>query len=519
MTFFLFGCANKSKNLTLEPKKSTLPIEKKLKQVDVASYFSLADKDLRHNSFFYPLDEPRDALSARIFLIDNAQKSIDVQYYIYDDDASGAFFSYHLLQAAKRGVKVRILIDDLDTSGKDKQWLLLASHPNITLKVFNPIRFRKMFRFVKLALHVDSLGRRMHNKALIVDDSYSIIGGRNIGDIYYATGESTLFLDFDIICAGAINSDIVKMFQTYWSSSVVENAREVLEAEFSNAELHRSEELLNQQVAYFLQTPIAKAMLKSPFVVELQKQKISFVKAKAAFFYDHPEKIITDIEDDTYHISKEIDREFNKIQKSVLIISPYFIPTKNMLKKFKILRQRGVDITVVTNSLASTDVFIVYSGYQKHVEALLKMGVSIYELKPNSFKDLRQTNQWIKQNRISLHTKLMILDGRYLTLGSANIDPRSIKLNTETFMIIDSKFLANKLLSEAKKLLVSDDFIEISWGEIPVPYRLSGVKSYGIIYTTTEKGVKKVYYKPPYSGFFKIMGANFLSYLPIDGYL
>ena len=487
--------------------------------VDILKSFGLEKQALREHSFFYPLDKPRDAFSSRIFLVDNATKSIDVQYYIYDDDASGAFFSYHLLQAAKRGVKVRILIDDLDTSGKDKAWSLLALHPNISLKLFNPIRFRKIFRFAKLAFHIDSLGRRMHNKALIVDGKYAIVGGRNIGDIYYATGENTLFLDFDILSVGKINNDIVQMFETYWTSKVVEDASSVLEASFTKDEIKRSEELLNKRVAEFLEMPIAKAMQNADFIKAVQAENIEFVEAKAAFFYDHPEKITTDIDDDTYHISKEIEREFEHIQKSALIISPYFIPTKEMLRKFKILRERGVKITIITNSLASTDVFIVYSGYQKHIEALLAMGVKVYEIKPSSFKHLKRSKKWIKQNRISLHTKLMLLDKRYLTIGSANIDPRSIKLNTETFMIIDSKELAQKLLSEAKSVLLSDDLIEVSWGEVPVPYSLSGIKSYGIIYTTTENGVKKVYYQPPYSGFFKIMGANFMSYLPIDGYL
>ena len=489
------------------------------KQKDILQAFHLVDKDLQRESFFYPLSEPRDAFASRIFLIDNAQKSIDVQYYIYDNDASGAFFSYHLLEAAKRGVKVRILIDDLDTSGKDKQWLLLASHPNIKLKVFNPIRSRTLFRFATLALHIDTLGRRMHNKALIIDNAFSIVGGRNIGDIYYATGKSTLFLDFDILSVGAINRDIITMFQSYWDSSVVEDASNVLEARITKDEILQSEIYLNKLVAHFLQTSIAKAMQESTFLEDVRSNKIKLTQAKAAFFYDLPQKITTDVNDDKYHISKEIEREFEHIQKSVLIISPYFIPTKDILKKFQILRNRGVSITIITNSLASTDVFIVYSGYQKHIRSLVEMGVQVYEIKPNSFKRFKNAKKWISQERVSLHTKLMILDNRYLTIGSANLDPRSIKLNTETFMIIDSQTLAHRLLDEAKRVLLSDDLIEISWGEVPVPYSLSGIKSYGIIYTTTEEGIKKVYYKPPYSGFFKILGANLLSYFPIDGYL
>jgi len=512
---FFSACAEKELPPATLPQQQISITQTK----DLYKALNLSSNALEDNSYFYPLSEPRDAFASRIFLIDNAKKSIDVQYYIYEEDISGAFFSYHLLKAANRGVKVRILIDDLDTSGKDKAWLLLATHPNITIKVFNPIHFRKFFRFITLALHIDSLGRRMHNKALIVDNSFAIIGGRNIGNTYYATGDDTLFLDFDVLSAGKVNKDIEKMFTTYWQSSIVEDASNVLEAKFTKNELIESRIFLDKSVSEFAKTSIAKAMLQSSFLEKIKKGKITFIKANAAFFYDLPEKITTDIEDNTYHISREIEREFKHITKSILIISPYFIPTQDILQKFQTLRNRGVSITIITNSLASTDVFIVYSAYQKYIKQLLSMGVKIYELKPNSFQRFKRSKKWIKQNRVSLHTKLMILDEQYLTIGSANLDPRSIKLNTETFMIIDSTKMAQQLLNEAKQFIKSDDLIEISWGEVLVPYSLSGIKSYGIIYTTTEDGVKKVYYNPPYSSFLRTVGTNFLSYLPIDGYL
>ena len=466
------------------------------------------------SSEFYPLSKPFDALLARIAMIQEAKEYIDVQYYIYEDDASSAYFSAALLDAAKRGVQVRILVDDLDTSGKDRAWMLFSAHPNISLKLFNPIKFRKLFRFAKLAFNIDSLGRRMHNKALIVDGEYAIIGGRNIGDVYFASEEEKLFLDFDILVHGVLVNDIEEMFQHYWQSQLSYAATDVMDADINDAVLQQEQKVLYARVAAFKQKYHKNLQELSKFI---PLQKLPFTRARAKFFYDLPQKVATDIDDERYNIAAEIKDEFKKIQKSALIISPYFIPTKEILRQFRYLRKRGVSITIVTNSLASTDVFIVYSAYQKYIKELLSMGVEIYELKPNSF--LAAKKQKVQQERISLHTKLMILDERYVTIGSANLDPRSINLNTETFMIIDSTSLAKELLREAKKSITTDDYIKLAWGEVSYPYELKDIKSEGILYITTQKGVKHIYTKPPYSGFFKILGANLLSYLPIEGYL
>lgn len=514
--FFLYGCTTKNPLPKLHSKSPKIQINS---HGNLDQYFHLQNTNTKKDSYFYPLDEASDALAARLFLIDHAKKTIDVQYYIYKEDESGAIFTYHLLKAADRGVKIRLLIDDLDTSGKDKSWLMGTQHPNISLKLFNPIKLRKSFRFVQLALNIDSLGRRMHNKSLIIDNKYAIIGGRNIGNEYYATGDKTLFLDFDVLTVGAITKEIQTMFDLYWNSNIAKDGNEVLNADFSNLELQKALDILNEKMQQFLNSSIALGLYNSVFIQQIKTHDLYLTKAKAEFYYDLPQKITTDEDDDTYHITKKIGEAFKKIKHSLLIISPYFIPTHDMIQKFQYLRDHHVEIIIITNSLASTDVFLVYSGYQKHIRKLLKMGIKIYEIKPNSFARLKSSKSWIRQNRISLHSKLMVLDNRYLTLGSANIDPRSIKLNTETFMIIDSKKLCNTLIAKARDVILSDDLIELSWGEIPRPYTLKGIKNYGVIYKTTENGKKIIYYKPPYSGFWKILGTNIMSYLPIDGYL
>jgi len=515
ISFILLGCGTKTPSVASYQKHTKPSINYNPKNIQTLLHYTLST----NQSAFYPLDDPRDAFSARIYLIDHSTNSIDVQYYIYEDDISGAIFSYHLLQAAKRGVNVNILIDDLDTSGKDKAWLLLTMHPNIHLKLFNPIYFRKTLRFAKLAFNIDSLGKRMHNKALIIDDSVAIIGGRNIGNIYYATGDDTLFLDFDMLCAGEIVKDIKEMFLVFYHSHQAEEATAILDAKISQKEIQKEEKILISMVKQFKQTSIADAMLHSEFIQKVQTFTLELSLADAQFYYDLPQKVKANPTQKSYSIAHKIDQEIYKIQKEILIISPYFIPTKKMMEKFIYLRKKGIKITVITNSLASNDVFLVYSGYQKYIYQLLNIGVKLYELKPQSFHRLKKQKRWLTQNKVSLHTKLMILDKRYIGLGSANLDPRSIELNTEIFMIIDSKKLALELLQKTKKSIISDDFIKVTWGEIPVPYTLKDIKFYGPIYKTTENGKEKTYYNPPYSGFFKTLGTNILSYFPIEGYL
>ncbi len=504
LLFVLMGCSS-------NPKPHTTT---KINSISSYQHITLPTLQKSSSSYFYPLGDPRDALFARLYLIDHATKNIDVQYYIYENDSVGKIFTYHLLQAANRGVKVRLLLDDLDVSGKDESWQLLTQHPNITLKLFNPIHFRKTLRYVALVLHLDRLSKRMHNKSLIVDKKFAIIGGRNIGDVYYATTPSKLFLDFDLFVAGKVVHDISKMFKEYYTSPLSVDSNVLFHEKIDPTKLSQKQEEFASKIATLQNGPYRALIESAPMLQKLQNRTFAFIKADAKLFWDAPRKITTSPEDPKYHLSKEIAREFEHIQKSIIIISPYFIPTKKLLKRFKELRKKGVKITIITNSLASNDVAIVYSAYQNYIRELLFMGIKLYEIKPTSF--LKRVKSY---ERVALHTKLMIFDNRYVGVGSANLDPRSIKLNTELFMLIDSKELVSNLQENLKKILTSDDVLELEWGEIPTPYTLKDIKTYGVIYKTTENKKEVRYYAPPYSGFFKKLGVNILSYFPIEGYL
>ena len=521
LSFFLFffsACNHTSPAPNNSSQKSftKLPSQK----APLLRYLNHTDQKLGNHSAFYSLADPNDAFAARIFLIDKATTSLDVQYYIYEDDKTGNFFSYHLLKAAQRGVKVRILLDDLITSGKDKKLAILASHPNIELRLFNPNHLRRSLRNMALLLDIDHLGKRMHNKALIADGSAAIIGGRNIGDVYYAANDETLFLDYDILAIGKVIPDIYRSFDLYWNSKEAVPSSDVLADKVSITEYHSVERNLEKEIKKFVHSHIGKAMVDSDFIKNISQNTLQMVVAKRTdFYYDYPEKVNTDANDNQTHISVQVSEDLKHVTRDLIIVSPYFIPGQEMMEKLRTLRKKNIKIIIVTNSLASTDVFPVYSGYRWYIKDLVQMGIELYELKPQSLNLYFKKNKIDKQMHTSLHTKMMILDENRLVVGSANVDPRSDKLNTETLMIISSKKLAKMQRSKLMKILTEEYFYRVSWDKQPLEPEDDGIAQYGPIWHTIQNGKEKVYYTPPHVGFFKIFCTDILSFLPIEGYL
>jgi len=248
ITLLFSACSHKNPQ-TPVPKQVSVTILPKGKAPLLKS-LNKTNKKLANKSAFYPLNLPTDAFAARLFLIDNATTSLDVQYYIYEDDHIGKVFTAHLFKAAKRGVKVRILVDDMITSGRDEEWEKLTLHPNIELRLFNPNRLRTSFRNIALLLDVNRLGRRMHNKALIADGSAAIIGGRNIGNVYFASSKETLFLDYDVLVIGKVIPDIYKAFDIYWNSKEAVPSKEVFTYDDPKLTLAIKKDLENELKAF-----------------------------------------------------------------------------------------------------------------------------------------------------------------------------------------------------------------------------------------------------------------------------
>lgn len=516
VTFLFSACSQKQPKSPVLKEVSVTKLPKG--KAPLLNDLRKTDKKLVNKSAFYPLSMPTDAFAARLFLIDNATTSLNVQYYIYEDDRIGKVFTAHLLMAAQRGVKVRILIDDLITSGKDEEWERLALHPNIELRLFNPNSLRTSFRNMALLFDVNRLGRRMHNKALIADGSAAIIGGRNIGNVYFSSSEETLFLDYDVLVTGKVIPDISEEFDIYWNSKEAVPSKDIFAYNDLKLSLAVKKDLENELKA-FRNSAIGKAIINSDFNKKIASNDLQLTVAKRTdFYYDHPSKVNTDENDASTHISSQISEDLNHIQDDLVIISPYFIPSDKMMAKLKTLRKKGVTVTVITNSLASTDVFLVYGGYKNYIKALVEMGVDLYEIKPHSFKKFFKTQKWAQHQNLSLHTKMMISDSNRMGIGSANMDPRSDKLNTEIFMVVSSSKLAKEQRDKIGKLLNLNNLYKLSWGKYPTEFE-DDLIQYGPIWHTIEEGRKKMYYSPPQAGVFKKLGTELSALLPIKGYL
>jgi len=499
---------------TLSPAPEKVPAEKKQsktllpkKRAPLLRHLHQSYRPYDRYSSFYPLSKPMDALAARLFLIDRATVSLDVQYYIYHDDEIGGIISAHLIKAAQRGVKVRILLDDLDTSNKDNKLAQLQLHPNIALKLFNPNRLRTSFRNLALLFDINRLGKRMHNKVLIADGSAAIIGGRNIGDEYFANTKDTLFLDYDILATGKIMPKISEGFDVYWNSAEAKPAEELLNVSKSTS---KAEVLaaVTAGLKRFESSPLVRHINRSPFQQKLTRGTLKMTRVRTSqFYYDPPSKVSRDENDNKDHISQQLSHDIKKVHHAILIISPYFIPSEEMLAGLKHLRDLNVEVTVITNSLSSTDVFAVYGGYKESIKPLVQMGVKLYEVKGEGFKKAIKKVKKQKFEMVSLHTKLIMIDDERLIVGSANIDPRSDKLNTEYLMAITSPALTKSQRVSLDEIINLKYFYRLSWGER------------GPVWTTKEDGKIKTYTRPPKAPLFKIIGADIISLLPVKGYL
>ncbi len=515
----LFFSACSQKNPTAVQNDKTISYTKIPKKKNTALLTPLkTDKALNGKSAFYSLGHPSDALAARLYLIDHATTSLDVQYYIYKDDSIGNLISVHLVKAAERGVKVRILLDDINTAGKDDKLSHLAVHPNIELRLFNPNILRDSLRNLALLFNVNTLGKRMHNKTLIADGSAAIIGGRNIGDDYYIIDTETLFLDYDALIIGKVVPGIAKSFDIYWNSEEAVPASNVLKKNHTKASYEDVKAYLLSELKTFEKSNLHHTIMKSEFNQKCSQNKLMMTVANSAeFYYDPPDKVSRDENENKHNISQQIKSDMKRIKKQAIIISPYFIPSDEVMHEFKILRDRDVEVIVVTNSLSSTDVFAVYGGYKGYIKPLLKMKVKIYELKGDSLKKLAKKKRIKNPPKVSLHTKMIILDDDELNIGSANIDPRSDKLNTELVMLIHSKKLVQEQLEDVEKILSLKYFYQLSWGEYPKDH--DGEITDGPIWTTLENEKMKIYYTAPKSSWWKKIGADIISLLPVKGYL
>jgi cardiolipin synthase C len=445
----------------------------------------------RSESAFFLLDTVDNALSSRLALADSAQRSLDLQYYAIHADASTEVILQRLREAARRGVHVRILIDDFNSVGEDAQVLRLAFEPNVEMRLFNPLpgsRNSMIGRVVTSLSDVGRMQKRMHNKLFIADNAWGITGGRNLGDRYFGGGDKQNFVDLDVLAAGRIVQDMSTSFDRFWNDELAYPVQTLLDPQdlesLRKPQAPASAASSPQPPARALPVTVSPTVLPSvtPTAAvqaerpSLDLRAIPLTWAPATLLVDKPGKVGPG-DDEVNAGETVIDGLLNLMQQAqsdVLIISPYFVPGARMMAVYEQLRKRGVRIRVLTNSLASNDAPAAHAGYARYRNALLDMGVELYEMRSDpetaaallgSSSQKEEHSSWwgsgpggSKGNgktRASLHSKAVIIDQRYSVIGSMNLDLRSQLKNSEVGLLIRSLPLAQQATRQIESTLAS----------------------------------------------------------------
>jgi putative cardiolipin synthase len=452
-----------------------------------------AQAGARSDSAFHLLDQVETAFTSRLALIAGARRSLDLQYYAVHADASTEVILQRLRDAARRGVRVRILLDDFNTVGADAQVLRLAFEPNIEVRLFNPVPGPRgsMLGRILTSLHdMERLQKRMHNKVFIADNAWGITGGRNLGDRYFGSGEKQNFVDLDVLAAGRIVRDMSASFDHYWNNELAYPVQTLLDKE----DLDRLREVTPKPAPTRQDGPIPVAAaapapgavlpsVPAAAVDEAEKppmdlRAVPLHWAPATLLVDKPGKIGPG-DDEVDAGDTVIDGLMSALRlarKDVLLISPYFVPGPQMMAVYEELRKRGVRIRVLTNSLASNDAPAAHAGYERYRKALLAMGVELYEMRsdPESVQDLAGSGSGGGSagkrsgfglgsdpggsksgplSRASLHTKAVVIDDRLSIIGSMNLDLRSQLKNSEVALAIRGAAVAREMIRQVEATL------------------------------------------------------------------
>jgi len=376
-----------------------------------------------------------DAFTVRVLGARMAQRSLDLMYYIWDDDLTGRLLLNEVLEAADRGVRVRLLLDDINAQGRDPAYAALDQHPNIKIRMFNPSRARAggLRRGFEVVLRVLTVTRRMHNKAFIIDGRMAIVGGRNIADSYFGAGKNKNFRDLDLLLVGPAVRQAEVVFDNFWNSEMALPIHVLTLPRSLKNPSHWRERLRE-----FHQSAEAKPFLDylqthSDLDTFLDVGQRLFVADKVEVLADPPQKARKRHRENW--LMGLLMAQLKNAHDNLQLTSPYFVPGKSGTTELTNIAARGCQVQILTNSLAATDVAAVHGGYISYRKKLVKGKVELYELKPD--EGGRQRLRLFGSGRASLHTKAFLIDRKIGFVGSFNFDPRSVSLNTEMGILFE----------------------------------------------------------------------------------
>ncbi|MEP7209146.1 MAG: phospholipase D family protein, partial [Casimicrobiaceae bacterium] len=465
-------------------------------------------------SGFRLLPAGSDGFIMRAEMAASATRTIDVQYFIFHADTTGKLLLDELLSAADRGVRLRVLLDDLNLKGEDAKLTVIAAHPNVQLRVFNPASYRGPIgpvRTAEFALSWTRLTYRMHNKLFLVDNAIGIAGGRNVGDEYFSTSKDFEFGDFDVFAVGPAVKSLSSSFDAYWNSSLAIPAAALADKPSAEALEQYRTELREHRQAKAEEEYMRSVIAGHPLTM-IVAGKDPLVWAPYRVLYDTPEK--KEVEDGERGGPLLRDRllmAIRDVKHELLMVTPYLVPSEAQLALLGDLRARGVSVRILTNSLASTDVPAVHSGYRKFRRPMLERGIDLYEVRTELAKPTvrrqRDPLRGSTQGLFALHAKVFVFDRTKVFIGSANFDHRSFRLNTEVGLIIDSPAIAAQIAERFAAIVQPANSYQVL-------LRKGADGAPSLIWHTEEDGVLVDHTGEPGSSFFRHLEVNLLSLLP-----
>jgi cardiolipin synthase C len=455
-------------------------------------------------SGFRLLSHGREAFITRLALVDLAERSLDMQYYIWDGDTTGRIIVDRVMKAADRGVRVRLLVDDPFYKANDSVVAALDAHANVEIRLFNPVPNRSWYS-LDFIVDFGRVNRRMHNKLMVADNAAAIVGGRNIGDIYYGVNTTHNYRDLDVLAVGPVVRDQSGVFDRYWNGASSVPIGAIVERAYGAADL--------DAILVRLDKEIAAADYPYPIDQDLEELaargaelRDDLVWARGRIIADDPEAIARAEESDD--VVDFLRWRVALLKKELLIESPYFILPAGAQATVKALHERHVRVRVLTNSLASNDVLPAHSGYAKTRKPLLESGMELYELRPDTDAFRPGWSLVSGRSRAALHTKAMAFDREAVFIGSFNLDPRSAWLNTEAGLYIESPELAERLVAY------------MATGVVPAnSFRVFLDPNGEIVWETMKDGIRVRYDDEPETGFRRRFVTDLLKLLPIESQL
>jgi putative cardiolipin synthase len=488
-------------------------------QTRVGRQFADAAREHGGNSAFRMLAVGVDGFLARVQMVNSAERTLDLQYFIFRADETGKLLTNAVLRAADRGVRVRVLIDDGETIAGDDQLVALDAHEQIEVRVFNPFIYRGHFLFMRAIEFTFSIARldyRMHNKLMVVDNAIALIGGRNIGDEYFQIDPKSQFADDDVFAAGPIVKELSVTFDEFWNSDMAIPVRALAEGTASDAALAEYRKVLDDhhEEKKADGTDYASRIATGEPLAAMLSGKLPLVWAAARLIYDSPNK--KEVKEGMVGMlmHRPVAEAVAAVQAELLMITPYLIPGDEGMALFSDLRKRNVRVRILTNSLESSTVLVAHSGYMRYRPPLLEKGAEIHEVRSllGNARGSGQTASISRFGTYSLHAKLFVFDRKRLFVGSMNFDQRSMHLNTETGLIIDSPELAQQAARRFEAMASPPNSYELV-------LRAGGAGSLSLVWRTEEGGKAIEYDSEPARSSGQRFSLHLLSLLPLDAEL